>query len=113
MSERVDLADVERHLAAALKGRPVDERERSLLGRECEDIPLLPEACAAVAQAIAELLLIELGHVLGDVRQAYESQPGTSDPDWTQAAHACAFIALRRAWVATHSSFKLAKTEGA
>lgn len=113
MSERVDLAPVERQLAAALKRRPVDDREKALLCRECDDIPLLPEACGAVAQAVAELLLIELGQVLGDVRQAYESQPHARQPDWQQAAHACAFIALRRAWVATHSSFKLAKTEEA
>jgi hypothetical protein len=113
MSKPVDLSTVEKHLASELKALPVDEREKSLLGRECADIPLLPEASAAIGGVIAGVLLTELSRVLGDLREAYESQPREGVPDWVQdAAHACAFVALRRAWVATHHCFLAAKKEG-
>jgi hypothetical protein len=76
-----DLGNVERRLVATFRGKAVDKRGDALLRREC-------------------------GDVLGELSSAYHPAEGEPEPDWEHVAHAVAFIALRKAWIATHAAFK-------
>jgi hypothetical protein len=104
-----DLSEVERRLVAAFKEKAVDPRGDALLRRECGDVALLPEASRIVAQMVAVGLMRDLAKVLGELSSAYHPAPGEPEPDWEHVAHAVAFIAMRKAWIATHAAFKTQK----
>jgi hypothetical protein len=100
-----DLGNVERRLVATFKEKAVDKRGDALLRRECGDVALLPEASRIIAQMVAVGLMRDLAKVLGELRSAYHPAPGEPEPDWEHVAHAVAFIAMRKAWIATHAAF--------
>lgn len=111
MNTPPDLGSVERRLLATFTEKAVDKRGDALLRRECGDVALLPEASRIIAQAVAVELLRDLAKVVGEVSSAYRPAAGEPEPDWEHVAHAVAFIALRRAWKATHAAFKAAEEE--
>jgi hypothetical protein len=106
-----DLGNVERRLLATFTEKAVDKRGDALLRRECGDVALLPEASRIVAEMVAVGLLRDLAKVLGELSGAYHPAAGEPEPDWEHVAHAVAFIALRKAWIAGHAAFKAAKEE--
>ena len=112
MNTSPDLGNVERRLLATFTEKAVDKRGDALLRRECGDVALLPEASRAIAQMVAVGLLRDLAKVLGELSSAYHPAPGEPEPDWAgHVAHSVAYIALRKAWIATHAAFKAAEEE--
>jgi hypothetical protein len=106
-----DLGRVERRLSAAFQEKAIDPKGDALLRRECGDVALLPEASRIVARTVAAGLLADLRKVLGELERGYRPASGEPEPDWEHVAHAVAYIALRKAWIATHAAFKAAEQE--
>lgn len=113
MNTPPDLGRVERRLSTAFQEKAIDPKGDALLRRECGDVALLPEASRIVGRLVAAGLLTDLRKVLGELRAGYRPGPGEPEPDWEHVAHAVAFVALRKAWKATHAAFKAAEEEEA
>jgi hypothetical protein len=110
VSDLAGLAGVERHVSASLKAVS-DRKGDTLLRREGSGVALLPEASRLLARLIALAVLRDLAAVLGDLRAAYNAQPGESEPDWNRVGNAVAWAAIRRAEQSLNAGFRLYRAE--
>ena len=110
MSDFAGLAGVERHVSASLKAVN-DRKGDNLLRREGGGVALLPEASRLLARIIALGVLRDLASVLSDLRAAYNTQSGESEPDWNRVGNAIAWAAIRRAELSLNAGFRLYRAE--